>query len=140
MGKKSKSEKAKLRWADAPAEHDYPAASAFLRLITAPALAQSLAGLLQQAPLVHQAGKDILRAARLPLLPSGDPEVAKDLKKVTKGTPLAPVLLIRGDLHTDRPLQIADGYHRVCASYHLDEDAEIPCQLVDPPTISVTGA
>ena len=48
-----------------------------------------------------------------------------------------PVLLVGGDLHTDRPLHIADGYHRVCASYHLDENTEIPCRLVDPP---ITGA
>jgi hypothetical protein len=27
------------------------------------------------------------------------------------------------------PLQIADGYHRVCASYHLDENTDIPCRL-----------
>jgi hypothetical protein len=28
-------------------------------------------------------------------------------------------------------MTIADGYHRVCASYHLDENADIPCHLVD---------
>ena len=136
MSKKSKSTQQTLTWAAAPAEHDYPAAASFLRLITPPALAESLADLLSRAPLVHQAAKDILRAARLPLLPADDPEVAKDLKKVSKGTPLSPVLLIRGQLQGDRPLQIADGYHRVCASYHLDENAEIPCRLVDPPAIS----
>jgi hypothetical protein len=136
MGKKSKSTQPTLSWADAPAEHDYPAAASFLRLIAAPALAESLSSLLSQAPLVHQAAKDILRAARLPLLPTDDPEVAKDLKKVSKGTPLSPVLLVRGELQPDRPLQIADGYHRVCASYHLDEDAEIPCRLVDPTAVS----
>jgi len=32
-------------------------------------------------------------------------------------------------------VQIADGYHRVCASYHLDEDTEIPCRLVDLPVV-----
>jgi hypothetical protein len=30
-------------------------------------------------------------------------------------------------------LTIADGYHRICASYHLDEDADIPCRIADPP-------
>jgi hypothetical protein len=29
--------------------------------------------------------------------------------------------------------QIADGYHRVCASYHLNEDTEIPCRIADIP-------
>jgi hypothetical protein len=28
-------------------------------------------------------------------------------------------------------LTIADGYHRICASHHLNEDADIPCRLVD---------
>jgi hypothetical protein len=41
------------------------------------------------------------------------------------------VLLVAGDLGADAPLTIADGYHRICASYHLYEDAVIPCRLVD---------
>ena len=72
---KSKSTQPTLSWADAPAEQDYPAAASFMRLIAAPALAESLSSLLSRAPLVHEAAKDILRAARLPLLPADDPEV-----------------------------------------------------------------
>jgi hypothetical protein len=30
-------------------------------------------------------------------------------------------------------MTIADGYHRICASCHVDEDAEIPCRIVDAP-------
>jgi hypothetical protein len=37
---------------------------------------------------------------------------------------------VRCHLDKDLPLTIADGYHRVCASYHLDEDADVPCRLV----------
>jgi hypothetical protein len=126
--------KATVMWADAPAEKDYPAAASFLRLTAAPPLVEVLTALLAQAPTVQQQAKDVLRAARLQLLPADDHEVAKDLKKVAKGTALSPILLVRGDLREGRPLQIADGYHRVCASYHLDEDTEIPCRLVDLPT------
>jgi len=75
----------------------------------------AVASILSQAPTVTQAAKDILRAAALPLLPRDDPEVAKDVKRVAKGQPLSPVLLVRGDLAAGRLLQIADGYHRVCA-------------------------
>jgi hypothetical protein len=57
-----------------------------------------LASLLSQAPTVTQAAKDILRAAGLPLLAVDDPEVVKDVKKVAKGKPLSPILLVRGDL------------------------------------------
>ena len=69
--------------------------------------------------------KDILRASGLALLPPDNHEVTKDLNKVKAGTKLSPVLLVRGT-----PLWVADGYHRVCASYHLDEDALIPCRIV----------
>jgi hypothetical protein len=43
------------------------------------------------------------------------------------------VLVVRGHLGTGRPLTVADGYHHICASYHIDEDADIPCRLVDLP-------
>jgi hypothetical protein len=129
--------KQKLQWADSPSSHDYPAAASFLRLIATPSLAEVLSGLLSQSTTVEHPVKDILRAAGLPLLPADNAEVAKDLKKVAKGIPLSPILLIRGDLESGRPLQIADGYHRVCASYHLNENNPVPCRLVDPPAIAV---
>jgi hypothetical protein len=46
---------------------------------------------------------------------------------------LSPVLLIRGNHAHGIALQIADGYHRVCASYHLDENTDIPCRITDHP-------
>jgi hypothetical protein len=30
-------------------------------------------------------------------------------------------------------LTIADGYHRVCASYYTADDADIPARIVDLP-------
>ena len=105
--------KGKLRWSDAPAAQDYPAAGSYLRLLARPGTVEALASVLSQVPTVTQAAKDILRAAGLPLLAVDDPEVAKDVKKVAKGQPLSPILLVRGDLAAGFPLQIADGYHRV---------------------------
>ena len=125
---------ASVRWAEAPAKHDYPAAQSYLRLLVEDDLLSACSDVLEQAPTVHQYAKDILRAAGLPLLPRTDPEVAKDLGKIADGRPLAPVLLVRGDLATARPLQIADGYHRVCASYHVNEDTDIPCRLASMPS------
>ena len=86
---------------------------------------------------MHQAAKDILRAAGLPLLPLDDGEVAKDLTRVNDGVALSPILLIRGDVATGRALVVADGYHRVCTGYHLAEDSPIPCRIVDLPAIAV---
>jgi type II secretory pathway component PulJ len=73
--------------------------------------------------------KDLLRASSLPLLKEDNKHVAHDLEKVKKGTALSPVLLVAGDVTTNRPLVVADGYHRICASYWLDENAAIPCRI-----------
>ena len=72
-----------------------------------------------------------MRSSRLPLLPGDNAHVASDLHKVDAGEKLSPVLLVRGDFRRGLALTIADGYHRVCASYHLNENADIPCHLVD---------
>jgi hypothetical protein len=118
-------------WTDAPDAHDYPAAEDYLSLLTTPEAAHKLAGRLQSAQLLHRKAKDLLRASALPVLDSANVHVAKDLAKVKKGTPLSPVLLVRGELATGVSLTIADGYHRICASHHLNEDEDIPCRLVD---------
>ena len=118
-------------WKNEPEAQDYPAARSYLSLLVDPSEAKKLAkALAANAEAGRYKAKDILRAAGLGLLPLDDPEVAKDLAKVKAGTKLSPVLLVRGD-----PLWVADGYHRICASYHLDEDAEIPCRLVARPRL-----
>ena len=133
----TKSMSRRLTWLAEPAEHDYPSARSFLNLVAGSARVEVVTALLSQAPTVHQAAKDILRAAGLPLLPVDDPEVTKDLKRVADSVALSPVLLVRGDIDEGRKLVIADGYHRVCTSYHLDEDSEVPCRIVDLPAITV---
>lgn len=113
-------------WKDEPEAQDFPAAESFLSLLVGPEAAAKLAkALRKQSKLTRYAAKDILRAAGLPLLEATDSEVAADLAKVEEGRKLSPVLLIQGV-----PLWVADGYHRVCASYHLDEKTEVPCRIV----------
>ena len=121
----------KAHWKEAPDDHDYPAAEEYLSLVTSPAAARRLARRLRGAPIVHRKAKDLLRASGLPLLAPDNFHVAKDLKKVTEGRLLSPVLLVRGKLQARIPLTVADGYHRICASYHLGEDADIPCRIAD---------
>jgi hypothetical protein len=116
-------------WLDAPEDHDYPAAASYLSLLGPSATVDSLVAALRAAGPVTFKAKDILRASRLPLLPVDNPHVASDLAKIRKRRSLSPILLIRGDLATDVALQVADGYHRVCASYHTDENVDIPCRL-----------
>jgi hypothetical protein len=118
---------------DEPEAHDYPAAADYLTLLLDPAAAGAVVAALEQAPLVHRKAKDLLRASGLALLPADNPHVARDLAKVEDGKKLSPVLLVRGDLLRGTPLVVADGYHRICASYHLDENADIPCRIADRP-------
>jgi hypothetical protein len=113
-------------WKDEPETQDFPAAESYLSLLVGPAAAAGLAkALRKERTLQHYAAKDILRAAGLPLLSPDDSEVVADLDKVRAGTKLSPVLLVWGT-----PLWVADGYHRVCASYHLDEKTWVPCRMV----------
>jgi hypothetical protein len=124
-----------VRWKDEPDQQDYPAATSYLALIADPATADVLIEGLRKAPIEHYKAKDILRASGLPDLPLDNVHVAKDVAKIKADKALSPVLLVRGDMHRGYPLQIADGYHRVCASHHLDEDTDIPCRiagLVEP--------
>jgi hypothetical protein len=117
-------------WKKDPDEHDFPAAGEFLSLLFPEALSAALVDELRAASTVERKAKDLLRASRLRLLPSDDSEVAKDLKRVAKGEALSPVLLVRGQAAADVPLIVADGYHRICASYYLSEGAAIPCRIV----------
>ena len=121
----------KIRWRSSPKSKDYEGVRSFLTLLCSESEADKLIDRLDKADPIEHAGKDILRAAALPALSSEDPHVSADLKDIQKGKALAPVLLIRGDLKKAHSLVIADGYHRVCASYIIDESSPISCRLVD---------
>ncbi len=124
---------AEVRWKDEPDDHDYPAAASYLALLADAATVEELVENLRRAPIEQHKAKDILRASGLADLPIDNVHVAKDVARVKSGKALSPVLVVRGDLTRGIPLQIADGYHRVCASYHLDEDTDIPCRIVGIP-------
>ena len=119
-----------VKWLPKPENHDYQAAEDYLSLIMPPEKAADFRQKLSEAKdnITHRKAKDILRASQLPLLAQDSKHVASDLLKVSSGQALSPILLIRGsDKH---PLVVADGYHRVCASYWIDENTDIPCILV----------
>jgi hypothetical protein len=118
-------------WKDQSDEHDYPAAINYLSLLVEPDQAKKIAARFKESPISKYLAKDLLRASRLPLLPDDNSHVKADIKKVKRGDLLSPVLLVRGSLESDKPVIIADGYHRVCASYYLNENAEVLCHLVD---------
>ena len=122
-----------VQWKTEPDAHDFPAAANYLSLLATDRVVKKLVDDLKNAPLVTYKAKDLLRSSRLPLLSLDDPRVRMDVVKVFNHVPLAPVLIIRGDLLRDIPLTIADGYHRVCTSYHLADNTDIPCRVIDLP-------
>lgn len=71
-------------------------------------------------------------ARRLGMAMSTKAKLRWERNHAAHGYPSAATFLGRGV-----PLRIADGYHRVCASYHLSEDAEIPCRIAELPAIAV---
>lgn len=117
-----------IKWLPDVEEHDYAAAESYLRLLFDDPGAAKRVAALRETVLVQFKAKDIFRASRLPLLGVDNSHVAKDLKKMDKGLPLSPLLLVRG--RRGGRLVIADGYHRLCAVYSCDEDAAIRCRII----------
>jgi hypothetical protein len=118
-----------VKWLDEPEVHDYEAAAAYLSMLAEKDAIDKTVAALKSAKPVFQKAKDILRAAGLQLLPDTNAHVRSDLGKISDGKKLSPILLVRGSAVGGYPLQIADGYHRVCASYLTDENTNIPRHL-----------
>ncbi|MDE5488156.1 hypothetical protein [Elizabethkingia meningoseptica] len=113
-------------WLKEPEEQDFPAAQDYLELLFEPVQAKKYVDKLKSVSTIRKKSKDILRASKLALLPETNIHVKENLKKVEKNKKLSPILLIRGQ----NELIIADGYHRLCSSYYLTEDLEVPCRLI----------
>ena len=116
-----------IRWLPKPEEQDYPAAFSYLKLHYTPKRSRALVKELEAARVTEFKAKDIFRASGLSLLGVSNSHVEHDRQKIAKRTPLSPLLLVRD---ADAGLIIADGYHRLCAVYSIDEDALIPCKIV----------
>lgn len=117
-----------IRWLDGPVDKDYPAAASYLGLLWPDAKVQDLVKQLQAAPLTRFKAKDVVRASGLAPLGVNNAHVAKDLKKLQDGGALSPVLLVREPALGK--VVVADGFHRICAVYSLNEDEWIPCKIV----------
>jgi hypothetical protein len=104
----------------------------FISLIKKPRKAKKLIARLVKKDLVTFKAKDILRAAKLQPLPPDDVDVIRKLDAIKAGTPIPPVFLLRGNSAANRPLLIADGYHRVSAAFALDPTTDVQAQIIHP--------
>lgn len=116
-----------IKWLDKPAKHDYAAAGCYLSLLFDPATVTKRIKKLRRADKSEFKAKDLLRASNLSRLGISNLHVERDREKIMKGIALSPILLTR-DVKNVR-LIVADGYHRLCAVYSLDEGATIPCWI-----------
>lgn len=111
-----------VKWMKEPEAHDWDAAVDFLSLtMDANAAKRLVLSMRQSGQRRSFKAKDILRASQLPLLPADDAHVAKAIHKAKRGEAISPILLLRGA----GKVVIADGYHRACASYHIEDDTEV---------------
>jgi disulfide oxidoreductase YuzD len=117
----------KVKWLDKPQKHDYPAAASYLSLTMDQMAVKAAVEELENAEMTEFAAKDIFRASGLSLLGVSNSHVEKDTAQINRNEKLSPLLLYRDKLHGK--LIIADGYHRLCAVYKIDEDAMIPCKI-----------
>src|SRR5262249_40525007 len=117
-----------IYWLDAVEAHDYPAAESYLSLIFPDQEAKKLVEKLRSSEIRKFKAKDIFRASQLSLLGVSNSHVEKDRKKISNHTKLSPLLLVRNP--QNGRVIIADGYHRLCAVYGFNEDAEINCKIV----------
>jgi hypothetical protein len=117
-----------IRWLPEPEPKDYPAAQSYLSLVFEAKVAERYVLGLRAAGVESFKAKDIFRASGLSLLGVSNFHVERDRRKIAAGKSLSPLLLVR---HAGlAKVIVADGYHRLCAVYSLDEDAVIPCKIV----------
>lgn len=115
-------------WLTKPENHDYQASLSYLSLIFDNKSAKKLVKSLRKASMTSFKAKDIFRSTGLSLLGISNGHIEKNTKKLQTGIRLPPLLLVRDN--SQRRLIIADGYHRLCSVYLIDEDADIPCKII----------
>ena len=124
----TKAKPKKITWLSDVEAHDYTEAESYLSLLFNEEQVAKMSSQLKRAPIVQFKAKDIFRASRLSLLGVSNSHVDKDWEKIRKGQSLSPLLLVRDG--SNGKVVIADGYHRLCAVYGIDEDALIPCKII----------
>jgi disulfide oxidoreductase YuzD len=113
-------------WLKEPEDHDFPAAQDYLELVYEPAEAAKIVKKLKTAKTIVKKSKDIFRASTLNILPADNKHIQANIQKIVLRKKLSPILLVRDN----GKVVIADGYHRLCCSYYLTEDLDVPCRLV----------
>ena len=114
----------KVKWLKWPEDKDWNAANEYLGLLGHNKLPNASPSELK---IQKFKAKDILRASGLQLLPESNEKVESKVVKIKDGKRLSPIILVLTEPGNN--LLIADGYHRVCAVFEVDQEASIPCVI-----------
>lgn len=117
-----------IRWLDDVVDDDYTAAGSYLSILYNAERVVKVIARLRDAAVMEFKAVDLFRATRLPPLDASEPNVKKERKKILKGESLSPLLLVRDE--QNGKVEIADGYHRLCALNDYDPEAGIRCKIV----------
>jgi hypothetical protein len=116
------------KWHKKVEEDDFEAAESYLALIYSRRKSKRLVDELRRAEPDRFRAKDIFRASQLSRLGISNARVKRDRQKIRARTALSPILLVRDE--RNGKVVVADGYHRLCAVYEVNELAWIPCRIV----------
>ena len=117
-----------VKWLEKPVDKDYLSAETFLQLLYGAKKARRWAAALKDAKMVKFAAKDLLRASATPISEVQAFDWVRQQQAIAQGKQLAPILLVRQD--NGGHLIIADGFHRLCAVFGVDQEALVPCKIV----------
>ena len=116
-----------INWSSEVKESNYIGATNYLNLIYPFDIVPTLILKLNVQLLREFEAKDIFRASGFNLLPNDNFHVKVTTSHIINEVEISPILLIKDK----GKLIIADGYHRLCAIYHYNEDSFIQCQIVE---------
>lgn len=116
-----------INWSPEVKESNYSGATNFLNLVYPFDIVPTLILKLNVQSLREFEAKDIFRASKLNLLPKDNFHVKVTTSFIDNEIQISPILLIKDK----GKLVIADGYHRLCAIYHYNENSLIQCQIIE---------
>ena len=116
-----------ITWQDDANPDDYEAAGHYLALVDNQKNIDKTLADLKAGTIVEYKATDLLRAAQLIVPKADDRPTREQIKKIKRGEPVSPVLLVR--VPALKKVIVADGFHRICAAYRIDPDVVLHCKL-----------
>ena len=117
-----------ITWLDDATPSDYDAAGHYLALVDNQKNIDKAVADLRAGTIVDYKATDLLRAAHLAVPKADDRPTREQIKKIKRGEPVSPVLLVR--VPALKKVIVADGFHRICAACRIDPDVVLHCKLV----------